>query len=440
MSATLLLIIPVLLLAVYVNYRWPSWGLALAAFSWPLYVLRWGLFGLPSTLLEGLIIVALAVFLFKNRDWRDWHWPKYGWLVGLWLAWSFLCVWVNPNWYAALGLWRAYFLEPLIFVFLALNMIKNRRDWHLMWGAIGISALLVAIFAIIQRFTGWGVPYEYWALGEGHRVTSIFAQPNFLGLFLGPLVAWFGGRAVMLGWGRGWKEIMGALAGFLAIMAAKSDGALIGIVGGFLAAGLWFKKTRYWAIAGVAAVVLILAIPNPVGTQILHKFTRQEWSTAVRIELWQETGDMLQQNWLLGAGIGGYQTKMEAFHRHAWSDTFPYPHNIFLSVWSEVGLPGLILFLGLLLVLVRSWWLAGRERAASKLHSQQKSVAGTAARMAQVGGFADWRFPLLWAVLTLLIHGLVDTPYFKNDLAMLFWWLWLVPMLAGRLDFSPKKS
>jgi hypothetical protein len=35
---------------------------------------------------------------------------------------------------------------------------------------------------------------------------------------------------------------------------------------------------------------------------------------------------------------------------------------------------------------------------------------------------------------TLLAHGLVDVPYFKNDLAVLFWIVVLVPILVQRID------
>lgn len=415
MLTTLILVI--LVAAAVINYFRPIWGLGLVALAWPFYVVRWSIFGLPTTLLEGLLLVALVVFLFKNHNWRKWRWPKYWWFLVLWLGWSLLCVFINPNWWAGLGLWRAYFLEPLIMVFLALNLIKNKQDWSLVWKMIGLSAFLVAVWALIQKFTGWVVPYEYWVLGEGRRVTSIFAQPNALGLFLGPLVAWFGGRAIILGWRKGFREAAGAVVGFLAIIAARSDGAWIGLLGGFLVAGLWFKKTRYWALIGIMAAILILAIPNSLGTQVLNKFTQKEWSTKVRVLLWEETGQMLRQNWFLGVGIGNYQVAMEPFHQVKWNETFPYPHNVFLSFWSELGLPGLILFLGLLLIWAKFWW-QGRKNKDSEV----------------------WRWPVAWALAVFLIHGLVDTPYFKNDLAMLFWWLWLVPEFQGGWLASGKEA
>jgi hypothetical protein len=52
------------------------------------------------------------------------------------------------------------------------------------------------------------------------------------------------------------------------------------------------------------------------------------------------------------------------------------------------------------------------------------------------GGGADWRpvhLGVLLAMVAILVHGLVDVPYFKNDLAFEFWLLAGLT-LAGRRD------
>ena len=39
--------------------------------------------------------------------------------------------------------------------------------------------------------------------------------------------------------------------------------------------------------------------------------------------------------------------------------------------------------------------------------------------------------PVQAALVALIIHGLVDTPYFKNDLSVLFWVLIVLTMLGS---------
>jgi hypothetical protein len=47
----------------------------------------------------------------------------------------------------------------------------------------------------------------------------------------------------------------------------------------------------------------------------------------------------------------------------------------------------------------------------------------------------------LAAMTAILVHGLVDTPYFKNDLAMMFWLILIIPWLLPDVNISnPPRS
>ena len=78
----------------------------------------------------------------------------------------------------------------------------------------------------------------------------------------------------------------------------------------------------------------------------------------------------------------------------------PYPHNIVLTSWTELGVIGTAAFLYVLInLIVRPW------RAFTKASGIYR--------------------PLLWgsaaAFAMIAIHGLVDTPYWQNDLSLEFW-------------------
>jgi O-antigen ligase len=108
---------------------------------------------------------------------------------------------------------------------------------------------------------------------------------------------------------------------------------------------------------------------------------------------------MLGDHPLFGAGISAYQAVM-AHYRTRNLHPEPYAHNIALTTWSEVGLIGLaafaVIFAGLL-------WRAWRT----------------------FGSAGDIYKPLLWGIfaawVVFVIHGLVDSPYWKNDLSLQFW-------------------
>jgi O-antigen ligase len=94
-----------------------------------------------------------------------------------------------------------------------------------------------------------------------------------------------------------------------------------------------------------------------------------------------------------------------------------YPHTILFNIWVELGLAGVFVFL-LLFVRFFTAVLAG--------------LRSTGQRELQVG--------LLAAMVTLLGHGLVDVPYFKNDLAVLFWLLLALAFLQLRMASAPGRS
>jgi len=101
----------------------------------------------------------------------------------------------------------------------------------------------------------------------------------------------------------------------------------------------------------------------------------------------------------LFAGLRAYSIVMRPY---VSTDRIPelYPHNVFLAMWSELGILGLVAFMLLLGTLLWRGWRA----------------------YGAADGFAR---PLLWgtsaAFIAISVHGLFDTPYFKNDLAIEFW-------------------
>ena len=101
---------------------------------------------------------------------------------------------------------------------------------------------------------------------------------------------------------------------------------------------------------------------------------------------------MLRDHPFFGAGLAGYPKIFSPYHKATYIEIYQYPHNIILNFWSELGLLGLIALLWLIIQFTRT-------------ALQQK------------------QYRLLACMLVIVIHGLVDVPYFKNDLAVFFWLL-----------------
>jgi len=405
-----------------------DWALILIAFGLPGYLLRFKIGFLPMTMLEVMVLVVFLVWLIKyiasykkgrraerERGDEAGRAPAHflppslngGWavLILLFLVAATIGVIVSPDKIAALGIWKAYFIEPILLLIVLLNTFKEKKDFKKLFYAFGASAILISLIAIYQKFTGAWIPNEFWQAEETRRVTSVYGFPNAIGLFLAPIVIWYLGELVLK-----WKENIWLQRIFyaavivlstLAIIFAKSEGALAAMA---IVAAIIFlknKKTRWFAV-GVIAIGIVLALAMPAsGNIVLEKLTLRDYSGEIRREMWHETWDMLTERPLEGAGLAGYQEKVAPFHKKEHIEIYLYPHNIFLNFWSEIGLLGLVV-----------WWVIIGRIAIDyfKVKSQKSKVKNI-----------DY-FILLMVILVILIHGLVDVPYFKNDLSV-FWWI-----------------
>ena len=129
--------------------------------------------------------------------------------------------------------------------------------------------------------------------------------------------------------------------------------------------------------------------------------TRDERSSfSSRIMIWKSSIKILKDNWVVGIGPGNFQETYLQYQKYSppyleWA--VPYPHNIFLAFWIQAGIIGLVGFL----LLISSWfWKVLKNKK-----PQDENL----------------RCAVLGVMFYILLHGLVDTTYFKNDLAVIFW-------------------
>lgn len=466
-------------------------ALFLLLFSLPFYVIRFSLFALPMTLLELMLVICFSVFafrnfkhifssaktrLFDNQNWKSSRYP-FDLEIALVLLISFSAIFVGGASEAAFGIWKAYFLEALIVYILVISIFfvtckNNLWNYFLSLALpLSLSALMLALYAIFQKFTGFGIPNELWAAPETRRVTSFLAYPNALGLYLGPIavLSFSGAMSLYLGhiakcdrqdcstwspfsmdWFREmskrdkWLFVTMKLSFFcslLAICFARSEGALIALLGSifvilfFLETGKLFSKLRVLLLSSSVFVLLFVLAIAPLRLEFMNQVKLDDFSGQIRKAQWEETVVMLRDGkWVTGSGLAKYKEAIEPYHKNGiyirnndpdfderiksdpnyqadhWQalEIFLYPHNLFFNFWVELGLAGMLLFLWIIL---KSVYLSLKTL---KIEKEPKTRVLILAA--------------LGAMLVVIIHGIVDVPYFKNDLSVLFW---LIVSLSG---------
>lgn len=158
---------------------------------------------------------------------------------------------------------------------------------------------------------------------------------------------------------------------------------------------------------GIGVGLFLIIAVNPLYSLVHEKLLLQDWSGYVRRTVWSESIPMLRDHWLAGAGLGGYKAVFAPYHHISFIEIFMYPHNVILNFWSETGLYGVFFFV----------LLCGAVGAMGVMTLRRVRALDTEDAF-QMRCFL---FGTLMALLVLTIHGLVDVPYFKNDLAVQWW-------------------
>ena len=391
------------------RYQYSLLAATLAGALVPAYVIRWRVGPLPTTLLEVAILATIAVFAFETVQQRvpvEWRGPLTAPAI-LFVVAGAISVLVGADHRAALGLFRAYFLEPAAFFLIVAAVASTARRAGLILAGFAAGGTVVAVSNAVVVLNA-----------VRHHVLDLMVTPpvviyqtaNAVSLYLIPLVAM---AASILVHGRGraerWLSGLFLAVALPACLLSFSRGGYLALA----AVGLGIAISHRWAKVLVpAAIVALLAVSQVplIRQRIAYELHPLPGNTLdFRIRIWGQTLRMLSHHFVFGIGLGNYETAMGPF----WQDLphVIYPHNIVLNFWAVTGLLGLAAFGWLTIRAFMLGWRGWRR------HS------------------ADWRpydLGVLLALVAMAVHGLVDVPFFKNDLSLEFWALLGILWAADR--------
>jgi O-antigen ligase len=369
----------------------------------PAYTIRWHIGFYPTTLLENLLLLTVATFAVET--WRGHHrvrWRNAFTIPALlFLLAGAISVVDAPDRRAALGLYRAYIVEPIAFAIVVATVCGNARRAYLVLGGLLLGAVWV------------GVPNGVVVLAairdHSYHVTDtppvIFYQTqNAVALFMEPLIA---AAAAVLLYVRDPRIRLFSLLALCVLLPVEvltfSRGGYLAVAVVAVALAVSHRRRLWLSLGLVAAGLLFSRLPLVANRIVLETHNVYGNTVFFRFEIWSATVKLLRQRPLAGAGLSGFQERIAPFWNAIHplpSQRFNDPHNIVLNFWVETGLLGLLAFTWIFLALLAAGWRGWRK------------------------GDRDWRplsLGVILALVAIVVHGLVDVPYFKNDLSLEFW-------------------
>jgi len=328
---------------------------------------EFGHFGSAFNFVNLLMAVFLLSWAWKGLKRRDWQWQSNALMIPMLL---FVLIGV----FSIAG-YRAYgaeyikeasvqFLQtwiiPLVLFVLVFHTVRDRGAFK--------NIVLIMMFAV--AVVSFLAVYEYqFNTGGGDmdesRVGILTDDPNLLGAFI-VFYMFFPLAFVFMNWRRRicWTMMIPFLISCRAVMVTFSRGAYLALVFAVFAMAFFRKKWLFLVLVLLAwfAVANPYLLPGGIryrmgqtvktGTPDMANTEALEGSldpsAGKRIEVWQAAVRMIRTHPVFGVGYALFLPKVQ----HYW--TLPSSmdaHNTYLLIAVEMGVPALVLFLWMLLVL-----------------------------------------------------------------------------------------
>ncbi len=196
--------------------------------------------------------------------------------------------------------------------------------------------------------------------------------------------------------------------GIMLLIYTQSRGAWVAFIIGLLLwlfSGLVFKRgVRFSKNTVLLLVTGLLVFIYPLHYHIQQRLERPDYGSSYsRIPMMQVAWNVIQAHPLLGIGVNNYLYVMTDYDNTEVQITKTFRstvHNLYLQVTAETGIPGLLLFLLLLLAVLL--------RMRKNINFAPKKY-----RQFQLGVFCGF--------ITFLIHSLVDNSDLTQTPSFIFW-------------------
>ena len=378
-------------------------ALAATVACMPFYVVRFHVGPLPSTLLEALIVITIALEAAVLIQARRWSVPRTPIEVpsALFLLAATLGVAVAASHWLALGELRAFFIEPVLIFYVALDVLQTPRDFRLIAGALIAGA---TVFAILDLGMWAEILARHQPIVATDAPAALGDNPNAAAMFLEPALAFAIGFAFYAERAR--ERIAAAVCGALllgaTVLTLSRAGLLTLAVFALLAAATVPRpRVRVAVIAAAAAGALAVSQLPWIASRLAHQLdpTYSENTFEGRLQIWGPTLRMLQDHPIFGAGLRSYPDVVARYMPRDQPAQL-HPHDVWLAMWSDLGMLGLLAFAALVGMLLWRGWRGF---------------------LAASGTFRAALWGASAGLVAILVHGTFDTPYFKNDLSLEFW-------------------
>ncbi len=306
-------------------------------------------------------------------------------------------------------------------VFLIRRSVDSKKLLYIIVNSIITVAFFVSVYGLYQKLTGQAA--TTWQDSEmfeniSGRIYATFGNPNVFGEYLLITIPiTFAALVKTTNKNRKLMYFMSLALQLVCMILTYSRGCWIGIM---LSMGLMLfmngKKLLSVCILGIGLLPFI--VPDAIIERLLSIGNTADSSTSYRVYIWQGTINMLKDFWVTGIGIGE-QAFRSVYPIYSLNTIIaPHSHNLYLHVICEMGIVGVIAFVGIIVNFFRN-------SASVSLKDKDLKPLMTA---------------LICGMLGYLVQGMFDNVWYNYRIYMFFFIIIALSAAAGTCIKKEKKN
>lgn len=304
------------------------------------------------------------------------------------------------------------FFDFLLGYFMMANLIRTGVWVKRCAVAIVAGSALVSLYGVYEYL--FGLTETIWQDTEmfeniSGRVVSTFGNPNVLAEYL--LLTIPIALSLVFAAKKGWKKLasFGVFGvGMICLALTWSRGAWLGlIIAGLIYLLMLNHRTLLLIFGGIFSLPFL---PYLLPQSIISRFTSignlADTSTSYRVNIWKGALNIARDFFISGVGTGN-QAFVTVYPKYSLAgiEGAPHSHNLYLQLLVELGIFGLLLFIGAMVSFSRANFSFYRSDVSAK----------TGHRYISIGGFSG--------VLAVLAQGMTDYVWYNYRIFLLFWLL-----------------
>lgn len=319
-----------------------------------------------------------------------------------------------------------FYMTDFMLMLLLVSSIKTREQLATVLEIILVGAALCGLYGLYQQITGVPVIVSQvdLLLNEGMpgRVFSSFDNANNFAQFIIMLIPLF--LAVVLN-AKGWqKKLLFGIAAiplFISLLATYSRSGYVGFVVMALVFIFLVKRSLIplFLFLGLAAYPFL---PETIIRRISTITNFQDTSITTRFDIFKTMLPVVRDFWYTGIGLGSDAVKTITGNYEIYTKVVPpHSHDLYLQIWLETGIVGLISFLGFMLRVIKKSLRAVFSKNADP-YCRNVLIAG------------------LSGLLGVLAIALVEYIWYYPRIMLVFWMLIGIILSAIKLSVNQEKE